>query len=79
MVWKAKETRVDYPIGANKIVRCFAWLPIYINGDMVWLGFYQAIMIFEIIYHNTKIAGQDVSFSDSKWVLASKRLIPNDK
>lgn len=75
MIWKTA-TRPDYPNGTNKIVPKFAWLPTYIQGDMIWLWRYQVIFIYEHIQHKTKIANQDVIFTTTGWVEVSKRLIP---
>lgn len=75
MVWKAKETRIDYPQGTNKLRRKRAWLPTYIDGNIVWLSLYEVLMIYVVTAYSTKINGNDAAFGVGKWIEVSKRLI----
>lgn len=76
MVWKARLTRVDYPENANRLRRRFAYFPVYIDGDFVWLQLYEVIQVYIIDVIETAIDGKQVGFKQSKWVDADKRLIP---
>lgn len=75
MRWKAKYTRTDYPSGATRLKRCFAWRPVYISGVFVWLEFFEVLQAFKISSEKTIIDGVTAEFSLGKWINLSKRCI----
>ena len=79
MRWKAKYTKADYPQHATRMLRIFAFLPVYIEGDFIWLETYevlQAYIITEVeLEINVREEYKKQFFATGKWVSISKRVI----
>lgn len=77
MRYKAKYTRADYAHGTTRLKRAFAWIPVYINGENIWLENYEILQAYLIKELSLKIEGKDkpVFFSSGKWVNVSKRIL----
>lgn len=75
MVFKSRYTKTNYPANANRLHRRFAWLPVYIDGDMVWFETYDVLQVYAMELYTTNLSGKDVGFQIFKWVDVSKRII----
>lgn len=76
MVWKAQFTQETYPAGTTRIKRTFAWLPFKINGDMVWIEFYETKQLFTVnVYQATNDLGEEKGYQVFKWIDLSHRII----
>lgn len=73
MQWKAKYTRADYQHGTTRLKRCFAWLPTYISGIMVWFETYEVLQMYQIKEHTVNVENEKTVFSSGKWINLSKR------
>jgi len=78
MVWKAKYTRANYANGTTRLKRVFAFLPTYVNGNIVWLSTYEVLQVYvvtEILAAlNADKPNEATKFINGKWVDASKRI-----
>lgn len=72
MVWKAKTTRPVYAERTLRERRKFAWIPAYIDGDIVWLETYKILQMFVIKYYNIS---ENQAAQVTEWVDISKSLI----
>ncbi len=75
MKWLAKHTEVNYPHGATRLQRRFAFVPIYISGKMVWLETFEILQMYEEVSYTIKIDGIETIFKVAKWLNVSKRII----
>lgn len=76
MVYKAKYTNEKYAVGATRIERRFAWLPFKINGDMVWLEFYETKQLYTVnIYQAPNDNGDEKGYQVFNWIDLSHRII----
>lgn len=82
MIWKAKYTRADYANGTTRLKRVFAFLPTYIDGNIVWLSTYEVLQVYVIskvlaVLDPTK-PNEATEFKTSSWINVSKRLLTNE-
>lgn len=75
MRWLARHTITDYPQGATRLHRRFAWLPVYISGSRVWLEFFEILQMYNVLTYTAKVDDTDVSFRVGNWINLSKRVI----
>jgi len=79
MKWPAKYSHVDYPNGATRLKRIFAWLPTQVGDTMIWLTRYemlQAYIIQEyVVMLDPKKPKDATTFSKGQWIEISKRLM----
>jgi len=79
MIWKAKYTKTDYAHGTTRLKRVFAWRPTYVDGDVVWLEFYEVLQVYEILRFALRLdpakPTEMTEFLVGKWVDVSKRLM----
>lgn len=77
MRWRSKYTRADYAPNTTRLKRAFAWLPVYIDGQMVWLETYEILQAYEIKEIELLMDGEEkpLFFSIGKWIDVSKRII----
>lgn len=73
MKWKAKYTRADFANGTTRLKRCFAWLPVYISGNIVWLETYEILQVYSIISQKIIIDEKETIFANGNWLNLSKR------
>lgn len=73
MHWKAKYTRTDYADGATRLKRAFAWLPIYIEGDIIWLQGYEILQVYKLVEQKVIIDAKETIFVNGNWQNLSKR------
>jgi hypothetical protein len=73
MQWKAKYTKADYPEGATRLKRCFAWLPLYIDGTMIWLETYDTLQGYIYDKDELVIDGEKVVVITKYWKNKGKR------
>ena len=79
MVWKAKYTRANYANGTTRLKRVFAFLPTYIDGNIIWLATFEVLQVYVI---EVTLAMMDpakpneaTEFKTGSWIDISKRLI----
>lgn len=75
MRWKAKYTKADYQHGTTRLKQCFAWLPVYISGVIVWLEGYEVLQVYKIMNEKVIIDQQETLFTSGSWQNLSKRCI----
>ena len=73
MQWKAKYTKADYLQGATRLKRCFAWLPVYISGNMIWFETYEILQMYNITQEKAIIDTKETIFALGAWKNLSKR------
>lgn len=69
----AKYTVPDYPVKTTRLMRKFAWKPIYISGTVIWLEFYDVLQVYEGTNHETIMDGEQVDFMVFTWVNLTNR------
>jgi hypothetical protein len=72
---KARFTKTDYPNGATRQKRVFAWLPTYVSGEIVWLEYFEVLQAYIIEEISLRLDGKDQLFAVASWRNISKRLI----
>jgi hypothetical protein len=79
MVWKAKYTKANYANGTTRLKRVFAFLPTYVDGNIVWLSTFEILQVYvvkEVLAAlNVEKPNEATKFLTGQWVDASKRLI----
>lgn len=73
MRWKAKYTKADFKEGITRLERSFAWLPVYIGGEMIWLETYEILQVYQITKLEVTIDDEKTTFSIGSWNNLSKR------
>jgi len=73
MVFKAKYAERTNNIGDTETVRHFAWLPVRIKDDIVWLETYESLMYYELVQY--PIVGTQKAINVYRWVELMKRVI----
>lgn len=73
MQWKAKYTLTDYPQGATRLKRCFAWMPVYISGNIIWLEAYEVLQVYNISTEKANIEDKETTFALGAWKNLDKR------
>jgi hypothetical protein len=61
--------------GDTKLVNRFAWLPVAINGNIIWLESYQILRAYIGTTYTVLIEGKPANFIISKWMTLSKRVL----
>jgi hypothetical protein len=51
MKWKAKYTQTHYPQGSTRLKRVFAWLPVQIGDEVVWMERFEILQTYELKQH----------------------------
>lgn len=67
--------RTDLKPGDTKVIKHFAWMPTVVNGNIVWLEYYQVLKAYIGTTYTVIIDGKPVNFIISKWMTLSKRII----
>lgn len=75
MRWKAKYTKADYQHGTTRLKRSFAWWPVYISGEIIWMESYETLQVFKITQEKVIIDEQETLFACGSWINLSKRCI----
>ena len=79
MKWKARYTETHYPHGTSRLKRCFAWVPVYVDGTIVWLETYEILQMYSVTVHTVILDPANnkelTNFYSGNWVEISKRLI----
>lgn len=73
MKWKAKFTRPNYEDGTVRLKRCFAWLPVYIDGFFVWLTNYDIMQVYVSEDNKAIIDGENSIVTSKYWKNKGKR------
>lgn len=61
--------------GTTRLKRIFAWWPVVIGGDKVWLEYFEELQGYIATDYTVIIDGEQKSLRVSKWVTLSKRVI----
>lgn len=72
---KSKYVFADPPQGTTRLKRVFAWTPQYIDGDYVWLEYYEILQAFLIFEYKIQIDTEVKGVKVSEWKDISKRVI----
>lgn len=75
MRFKTKFVFTDPEAGTTRLKRVFAWLPIIISGEKIWLEYYEELQGFIVLDYKVLIDGSAKGISVSDWVTLSKRII----
>jgi hypothetical protein len=73
MIWKAKYTHVDYVNGTTRLKRCFAWLPKYIDGNIIWLETYDILQGYISNKYTVTVDDKNVDFIKFQWINLANR------
>jgi hypothetical protein len=73
MRWKAKYTKADFKEGITRLERSFAWLPVYIGGEIIWLEKYEILQVYQITKIIALIDNEPQTFSIGAWTNLSTR------
>ena len=73
MIWKAKYTHVDYANGTTRLKRVFAWLPVYIDGNYIWLATYDVLQGYIAEKVTVKVDEKDIEFINYRWINLANR------
>lgn len=73
MRWPAKYTEVELKDGDVRLKRCFAWLPVYVDGNKVWLEHYEYLQVLRITEQKVIIDGETSTFLVKTWINIAKR------
>lgn len=68
-------TRVTPPIGTTRLRRRFAWLPVFIKTECIWLERYEVLQAFVDEIYMVKIDNEPKQFVVANWKTISKRTI----
>lgn len=61
--------------GTTRLVKKFAWLPMEINGTLIWLERYEILKAYIGTTYKVIVDDKPVSFIVYKWISISKRMI----
>lgn len=61
--------------GTTRLRRVFAWLPIVIAGDRVWLEHYEQLQGYIKTEYKVSIDGEPKAVLKGEWITLSKRVI----
>lgn len=73
MHWYAKHTRPKFNEGDVRLHRIFAFIPVYIEGVMVFFETYEVLQVYRITEQKIKLDGEEVVFSPGQWINLTKR------
>jgi hypothetical protein len=74
MVFKAKYAEENFRLGDMRTERHFAWLPIRIKDDYLWLETYETLMYYEA--KQFPVFGTDKAITVHEWVKIADKRIP---
>lgn len=74
MVWKAKEV-INLKNGDTRRIMHFAYLPIQIDDDILWLGYYETLELWVVIVKIVMLEGKQLEFTYGNWEVISKRIV----
>jgi hypothetical protein len=72
---KLKTGKQKLKHGTTKLIKRFAWLPININGDFIWLEKYEVLRAYIGTSYTVSIENKPATFIIFKWITLSKRTI----
>lgn len=78
MRWKALHTKTNYTHSQTRVVRRFAWLPVYINGTAVWLEAYEILQFYNVTTYSVEPevgTGEEIAIMKGEWLDITKRTI----
>jgi len=61
--------------GTTKLIKRFAWLPIHINNNIIWLEKYEVLRAYMGTSYTVSIENKPATFIIFKWITLSKRTI----
>lgn len=75
MRWLGRYTKAETTPGTTRLKRVFAFVPTYVMGYIVWLGYYEILQGYIEQQYKLKVEGQDKAFVVGEWKDISKRLM----
>jgi hypothetical protein len=72
---KTKFVFADPEPGTTRLRRVFAWLPKVINGEKIWLEYYDVLEGFIVADYQVRIDGDLKGVRVSNWLTLDKRVI----
>lgn len=72
---KTKFVHSDIESGTTRLRRVFAWFPIVIGGDRIFLEYYEILEGYIVNEYIVQIDDAPKSIKAGSWVKLSKRLI----
>jgi hypothetical protein len=75
MKWYAKRIIQEPTDGSTQLIRKFAWLPVLIAGQKVWMETYEVLQVWEVKRTTVRIEEKDIVFAIGRWINLSKRII----
>lgn len=73
MRWSAKYVQPKPIEGDSRLYRRFAWCPVYIDGNIIWLETYEILQVYRIIEQKIKIDSEEITFLPGNWINLAKR------
>lgn len=61
--------------GDTRLIKRFAWFPVRINGNIIWLERYEVLRAYIGTTYTVLIQDKPASFIISKWITLSKRML----
>ena len=71
MKWRISKN--TYKNGETMLIKKFAFMPVFINGFLIWLSFYDILKAYVVTTTSTDVG----TFENAKWVIVSKRIKNN--
>lgn len=78
MKWKSKYTKPQITPNSTRLLRKFAWVPRYIDGNVVWLEYYEVLQGYIPMNYSVHLDGKNVNFIVLEWINLSERLVQQD-
>lgn len=75
MIWKAKYTEPELPVGTTRERRVFAWLPTKVGSDIVWLAYYAILQIYYVTEYPAIVGDKQGVVKVASWIETSKRVL----
>lgn len=72
---KLRYVTTEPAVGTTRLKRVFAFTPIVIGGDYVWLEFYELLQGYITLKYKVMIDGEPKEVAVSSWITLSKRTI----
>lgn len=75
MVYKAKYAQLTYRVGDTRTKRTFAWLPVRIKDDMIWLETFETLQYYTLKQYPVIGSQPEQAYNVYEWIdIASKRI-----
>lgn len=72
---KVKRANLGVKIGSIRLLKRFAWLPLFIGDDLIWLERYEVLQGYIGQQYQLSIENKPVTFTVADWITLSKRVM----